>query len=68
MYGYVNKDMVAEGDAIVQPATVATGAKMLVSVFPSIPFLLAVGLLFFYVINKSMEVQIENELLARRKK
>lgn len=67
LYGYVNKDMVEAGQAVVQPETVTTGAKMLVSIFPSIPFLLAVGLLFFYVINKNMETQIEDELMARRR-
>jgi hypothetical protein len=35
------------------------GAKMLVSVFCSIPFLLSVVLLFFYEIDKQKEVQIE---------
>jgi hypothetical protein len=36
------------GKEIVQPETVAAGAKMLVSIYPSIPFLIGVGLLFFY--------------------
>lgn len=67
LYGYVNKDMVAAGQEIVQPESVSAGAKMLVSVYPSIPFLLAVGLLFFYVINKPMETQIQTELEKRRK-
>jgi glycoside/pentoside/hexuronide:cation symporter, GPH family len=66
LYGYVTKDMVAEGQAIVQPETVAEGAKMLVSVFASIPFLIAVVLLFFYKINKKMEVEIEQDLITRR--
>jgi Na+/melibiose symporter-like transporter len=39
---------------------------MLVSIYPSIPFILGVGLLFFYVIDKKMEVKIEMELKARR--
>lgn len=42
------------------------GVKMLVSVFPSIPFLLGAGLLFFYKINKKMEVQIETDLREKR--
>ncbi len=66
LYGYVNKDAAEAGQPIVQPETVTSGVKMLVSVYPSIPFLLAAGLLFFYVINKKMEVQIQNELMARR--
>ena len=43
------------------------GTKMLVSIYPSIPFLIGAGLLFFYKINKKMEVQIESDLLKRRK-
>jgi len=68
LYGYVNKETVEAGQAIVQPASVAEGAKLLVSVFPSIPFLLGAGLLFFYVIDKKMEVKIETDLKARRAK
>ena len=49
-----------------QSATAINGTKLLVSVFPSIPFLLGVGLLFFYKINKKMELQIEADLKQRR--
>ena len=49
-----------------QTATAIEGTKLLVSVFPSIPFLLGAGLLFFYEINKKMENQIENDLKQRR--
>ena len=66
IYGYINKDMAVEG-IITQPETVAQGAKMLVSVYASIPFLIAVVLLFFYEINKENEVMIEKELSERRK-
>ena len=66
MYGYIAKEGAVAGQAIVQPETVANGAKMLVSIYPSIPFLLGVGLLFFYVIDKKMEVKIEADLKARR--
>ena len=63
-YGYIS----SEGSVnAVQPETVATGARMLVSVFPSIPFFIACGLLLFYKINKKMEVQIEKDLAERRK-
>ncbi len=63
-YGYIS----SEGNVnAVQPETVATGARMLVSVFPSIPFFIACGLLLFYKINKKMEVQIEKDLAERRK-
>ena len=50
-----------------QTATAIHGTKMLVSVYPSIPFLIGVGLMFFYKINKKMEVQIESDLKERRK-
>jgi len=44
------------------------GTKLLVSIYPALPFLAGVGLLFFYKINKSMESQIEMDLGQRRKK
>jgi GPH family glycoside/pentoside/hexuronide:cation symporter len=50
-----------------EPAAAVHGTQMLVSIFPSIPFLLGVGLLFFYKINKKMEVQIESDLKQRRR-
>ena len=49
-----------------QSATAINGTKMLVSIYPAIPFLIGAGLLFFYEINKKMETQIETELKARR--
>lgn len=51
-----------------QPESAIIGTKLLVSVYPSIPFFICVGLLFFYVINKRMETQIEIELNERRAK
>lgn len=51
-----------------QIATAIQGTKMLVSIYPAIPFLIGAGLLFFYEINKKMEVQIESDLKARRTK
>ena len=45
-----------------------TGTKLLVSIFPAIPFLVGVALLFFYAIDKNMESQIEIELKQRRTK
>ncbi len=50
-----------------QTETAIHGTKMLVSIFPAIPFLVGAGLLFFYKINKKMEVQIEADLKERRK-
>ena len=51
-----------------QTESAILGTKMLVSIYPSIPFLLAVGLLFFYVIDKNLENKIEEELSIRRNK
>jgi Na+/melibiose symporter-like transporter len=67
LYNYIPTDGAA-GAMVVQPESVAHGAKMLVSVFPSIPFFIGVGLLFFYAIDKKMEVKIEAELKERRGK
>jgi Na+/melibiose symporter-like transporter len=52
----------------VQTPQAVQGVKMLVSVFPSIPFLIGAALLFFYAINKKMEVQIESDLKQKRSK
>ena len=59
LYNYVPNSEVQSPEAI-------QGVKMLVSVYPSIPFLIGAGLLFFYAINKKMEVQIESDLKQRR--
>jgi len=56
---------VPNSDAL-QSATTIQGIKLLVSVFPAIPFLIGAGLLFFYQINKKMETQIETDLKQRR--
>jgi Na+/melibiose symporter-like transporter len=66
LYGYIPVDMAVAEEVIVQPESVAQGAKMLVSIFPSIPFLMGGALLFLYEINKKKEVQIQEELLTRR--
>lgn len=49
-----------------QSVAAINGTKLLVSVFPAIPFLIGAGLLFFYEINKKMETRIENDLKQRR--
>jgi Na+/melibiose symporter-like transporter len=56
---------VPNSDAL-QSASAIQGTKLLVSVFPAIPFLLGACLLFFYEINKPMETRIEKDLKARR--
>lgn len=53
-------------NATTQTPEAIQGTKMLVSVYPSIPFLIGAGLLFFYSINKKMEVQIESDLKQKR--
>lgn len=58
-------DYVPNSDAV-QAASAITGTKLLVSVFPAIPFLVGAGLLFFYEINKTMETRIETDLKERR--
>jgi GPH family glycoside/pentoside/hexuronide:cation symporter len=63
-YGYISSEGAM---SVVQPESVSTGAKMLVTVFPSIPFFLACGLLMFYEINKKKEIEIEHDLKERRK-
>jgi Na+/melibiose symporter-like transporter len=60
MYHYVPKSATPQAESAVH------ATKLLVSIFPAIPFLLAVALLFFYEINKTKEVQIENDLKRRR--
>ncbi len=58
-YGYV-----ANAD---QSATALDGIRLTSSVFASIPFFLGVGCLFFYSINKQLNIQITDELNARRR-
>jgi len=67
-YGYITKEAAVVGELLVQPESAVQGTKMLVSIFPAIPFLISIGLLFYYEINKTMEVQIEKELKERRTK
>ena len=51
-YGYVaNSELGQSSEAVL-------GTKLLVSVYPSIPFLMGVALLFFYEINKSMKLKL----------
>lgn len=59
LYAYVpNSDL--------QTPAAIKGTQMLVSVFPSIPFFVAIALLFFYEINKELEVRIEADLKQKR--
>lgn len=56
---------VPNSDAL-QPESAINGTKLLVSIFPSIPFLIGIALLLVYEINKKMEEQIEADLKKRR--
>jgi GPH family glycoside/pentoside/hexuronide:cation symporter len=58
-YGY-------EESLAVQSPEVINGIKLLISVFPTITFMLGFTCLFFYAIDKKKEVQIEKELSERR--
>ncbi len=60
LYKYIPNSDFMQSDTAIQ------GTKMLVSIFPAIPFLLCGILLFFYKINKKMETQIEADLKQRR--
>jgi glycoside/pentoside/hexuronide:cation symporter, GPH family len=60
VYRYDSKSTVGQLESAI------TGTKMLVSIYPAIPFLIALALLFLYEINKKMEVQIEIDLKERR--
>lgn len=54
------------GDNALQPASAIHAIKLLVSVFPAIPFLIGGALLFGYEIDRKMEVKIEDDLKQRR--
>lgn len=60
-YGYV-------AGAINQAQTAIDGIKLAVSVYPGLFFIASAGLVCFYIIDKKMEVQLENELKERRSK
>lgn len=66
LYDYITKEAAIAGVETVQPQSAIEGTRLLVSIYPAIPFLIGVGLLFFYEINKKMELQIENDLKERR--
>lgn len=61
LYGY-DEQLVTQAAATVQ------GIKLSVSILPTLTFMVGVACLFFYEINKKMEVRIEKDLEERRKK
>lgn len=58
-YGY-------DEQLVTQAPETVNGIKLSLSVYPTLTFMVSVGCLFFYDINKKKEVQIQNELSARR--
>lgn len=58
-YGY-------EAGAPVQSEQTVDGIRLAVSVLASTPFLICVGLLYFYKIDKTLESRIERELVVQR--
>ena len=59
-YGYVPN--------VVQTERALQGIKLTASVFPAITFALAVVCLFFYRIDKQLEIQITDDLAERRRR
>ncbi|MFO7447006.1 MAG: MFS transporter [Ignavibacteriaceae bacterium] len=59
IYGYVPN--------VEQSASAVTGIVMTMSIFPAITFFLCAVCLFFYPINKQLEIKITDELAERRK-
>ncbi|AUP77895.1 MFS transporter [Flavivirga eckloniae] len=49
-----------------QAASTINGIKLSISIYAAIPFLIGLVSLYFYEINKTMELQIESELKERR--
>ncbi|MCJ7776760.1 MAG: MFS transporter, partial [Sedimentisphaerales bacterium] len=50
-----------------QTETALRGIRMMMSIFPAIPFFIGVVMLFFYKIDKHTELQMQDELVERRK-
>lgn len=59
-YGYI-------AEAIHQVPTAIEGIKLSVSIYPGLIFIISAVLLFFYLIDKKLEIQIESDLKERRK-
>jgi len=53
-------------DLVTQTPETIEGIKFAISVYAPIPFLIGVASLFFYEINKKMELQIESDLSKSR--
>jgi Na+/melibiose symporter-like transporter len=58
-YGYVAEE-------VNQVPAALEGIKLSISIYPGLIFIISAVLLFFYVIDKSMEIEIEKDLRKRR--
>ncbi len=58
-YGYVPN--------VAQSSHALQGIRLAASLFPAVTFLIAVGCLFFYRIDRALEIEITDELTSRRK-
>ena len=74
-YGYIKEEfgknlLILNGSYIRtfidQSESAINATKTLVSILPSIPFLITVGLMYFYSIDKKTEQIIQHELSSRR--
>ena len=54
------------GELATQSPEAINGIKLSVSIFAAIPFLIGAASLFFYEINRKLEIQIEQDLIAKR--
>ena len=52
---------------ITQSASAISGIRLATSIYPAIAIVFVIILLFFYKINKSMEIKMQDELAERRK-
>lgn len=66
IYQYVAKNNNQSDTLIAQPESAIQGTRMLVSIYPAIPFLIAFVLLLWYEIDKKKEIQLESDLKQRR--
>lgn len=63
-YGYVAP---AKSAWVEQTPQAVEGIRLSTSIYPSIAVVIIIGLLFFYQINKTTELKMQDELAARRK-
>ncbi len=60
IFGYI-------ADTPIQTDSATNGIRLLVSIIPALIFIAGAGLLFWYPIDKKMELNIERELKDRKK-